>query len=199
MRKNVWWLALVFALPGPVYAQFQIPGQNPNWPCAQRLVTELSPGSYWNGDVPSHTAWRDDETLFTLVTEIVDRDTPEDVALAKLRAYVATIPAETRAAAMPALFSALVDQTNDQRSLLIRRLEQLGERQRGMGDTIAKLSNRIDAMAPSDPARSEAGDQRDFDVRAFSETQHTMRYACEAPANMERRLGAFASLLKEAK
>ena len=199
MHKIAWLLVVAFACPGPVRAQFQIPGQDPNWPCAQRLVTELSPGSYWNGAVPAHTAWRDDEVLFTTVTEVVDRDTPENEAMAKLRAYVAAVPADKRAAAMPALFSALVDQTNDQRSLLIQRLEQLGERQRGMGDTIAKLSNRIDAMAPSDPARGEAGDQRDFDVRAFSETQHTMRYACEAPANMERRLGAFARLLKEAK
>ena len=92
-----------------------------------------------------------------------------------------------------------MDQTNDQRSLLIQRLEQLGARQRGMGDAIARLSNRIDAMAASDPARGEATDQRDFDVRAFGETQRTMRYACEAPANMERRLGAFAGVLKQAK
>ena len=198
MRGTVWLLVLL-AAPGSVRAQFQIPGQDPNWPCAQRLVTELSPGSYWNGPVPSHTTWRDDETLFTLVTEIVDRDTPENDALGKLRAYVSALPVDKREAMLPAVFSALVDETNDERSLLIQRLEQLGERQRGMGDTIARLSNHIDALPASDPARVEVTEQRDFDVRAFSETQHTMRYACEAPANMERRLGEFATLLKQAK
>ena len=199
MHKFAWLLAACAALPAPATAQFQGPGQDPNGPCAQRLVSELSPGSYWNGTVPLRTEWRDDEALFNLVTDIVDRDTPETDALSKLRAYVAAIPAEKRPTALPALFSALVDQTNDQRSLLIQRLEQLGLRQRRMGDTIANLSTRIDAMPADDAARAEVVGQRDFDVRAFSETQHTMRYACEAPVNMERRLGLFAQMLQAAK
>ncbi len=199
MRRQMWLLVAAFAVPGPVRAQFQIPGQDPNWPCAQRLVTDLSPGSYWNGGVPSHTAWRDDETLFTLVTEIVDRDTPDDEALGKLRAYVAAIPADKRGVALPGGLWGRGGEPHDQRSLLIQRLEQLGARQRGMGEAIARLSTRIDAMAAADPSRGEVTDQRDFDVRAFSETQRTMRYACEAPANMERRLGEFAGVLRQVK
>ena len=89
-----------------------------------------------------------------------------------------------------------MDQTNDERTPLIQRLEQLGRRQRGMGDTIAAISTRIDAMPPTDPHRDDVVGERDFDVRAFQQTQHTMRYACEVPPAMERRLGVYARALQ---
>jgi hypothetical protein len=179
-------------------ATAQIPGQNPNWPCAQRLVETLEPGSYWNGPpVPANTNWRDDEKLFSLVNDIVDRDTTDAEALAKLAAYADSIPPAQRQKAYPFLFGALVDQTNDERSVLIQRIEQLGHRQREMGDTIAKISNEVDADAPADPARADLVGKRDFDIRVYRETEFTMRYACEAPANMERRLGAFARALRD--
>ncbi len=182
-------VGLVFCAVG---ARAQIPGQDPDWPCAQRLVEVLAPGGYWNGPVPEHTGWRDDDVLFPLVTEIVDRDTPDAVALGKLDAYVAGIPTGERSVRLPALFSAIVDQTNDERSVLIRRLEKIGRRQRAMGEKIAALSNEVDGLKDSDPKRDDVAGARDFDVRAFGETQHMVRYACEAPAAMERRLGVFA-------
>ena len=131
-----------------------------------------------------------------MVTEIVDRDTPEAQGVAKLNAYADAIPAGQRAAKLPALFAAIVDQTNDQRTPLIRRLEQLGRRQRGMGNTIAEISTRIDALPANDAHHDDLVGERDFDVRAFQETQHTMRYACEAPSTLERRLGAYARALQ---
>ena len=177
-------------------ASGQMPVQDPNWPCAQRLVAMLTPGSYWAGNVPANTAWRDDDKIFPLVTDIVNRDTPDDEALAKLGAYAGTIPPPQRGTAFALLFSALVDQTNDERTLLIRRIEQLGLRQRRMGDVVSAISTKVDEMPTGDPHRADLAGERDFDVRAFQETQHTMRYACEAPAAMERRLGVFAKALQ---
>ena len=185
--------AILFA----VTTHAQIPGQNPDWPCAQRLVQTLVPGSYWTGPtVPQHTNWRDDEKIFALATDIVDRDTPDADALAKLNVYADSIPADKRATDIPLLFGALVDQTNDQRSILIQRIEQIGHRQREMGDTISKISNQVDASPATDPGHDDLVGKRDFDIRVFKETQLTMRYACEAPANMERRLGEFAKALE---
>jgi len=196
MSKHLALAACLAALALPPRAGAQAYGQNPDWPCAQRLITTLEPGAYWNGPVPRHTAWRDNDALFALVPGIVNRDTPDADALAKLNAYVAGIPAPQRATALPALFSAIVDQTNDDRSVLIARIEQLGHRQREMGDLIAGLSTKVDATPDSNPAKADLIGTRDFDVRAFQETQHTMRYACEAPANLERRIGVFARILQ---
>jgi hypothetical protein len=196
MSKYLALAACLAALAAAPRAAAQAYGQNPDWPCAQRLIATLEPGAYWNGPVPQHTAWRDNDALFALVPGIVNRDTPDADALAKLNAYVAGIPATQRASALPALFSAIVDQTNDDRSVLIARIEQLGHRQREMGDLIARLSTKVDATPDSNPAKADLIGTRDFDVRAFQETQHTMRYACEAPANLERRIGVFARILQ---
>jgi hypothetical protein len=186
-------LLFLFILALTSTARAQFPGADPDWPCAARLVPTLTPGAYWNGPVSANPAWRDDDKLFPLVTAIVDRDTPDAEATAKLTAYAATIPPASR----PALFGAIVDQTNDERTLLINRIKQLGLRQRRMGDNIARLSTEIDTMLPTDSHRTELVGERDLDVQAFGETQRTMTYACEAPANMERRLGEFAKILQK--
>jgi hypothetical protein len=187
----------VFLLLTLTPAQAQMRGQDPDWPCAQLLVPKLEPGSYWNGPVPAHTAWRDNDAIFALVPDIVNRDTPEDEAVTKLKAYVATLPPDQRAAQLPALFSAIVDETNDERTVLITRIKRLGARQRRMGDVVANISTQVDQMPANDPKRPDMVGERDFDIRAFGETQHTMRYACEAPAGLERRLGVFAKVLAE--
>jgi hypothetical protein len=193
--KKTLLLAAIFACLAQ-RAGAQIPGQNPDWPCAQRLIQTLEPGSYWAGPpVPRGTDWRDNEEIFNLANTIVDRDTPDADALAKLNAYADSIPPEKRATAYPYLFGALVDQTNDERGILIQRIEQLGHRQNEMAEIITRISNQADADPASDPGHEDLVGKRDFDMRVYREAQFTMRYACEAPANMERRLGTFARAL----
>jgi hypothetical protein len=193
LQRSILGLAVVAAWLGlGGTGRAQAPAQDPDWPCAQNLVPVLTAGSFWDGKVPEHTNWRDDEKLFPMVTDIVDRDTPDADGLAKLNAYVDGIPPSQRAAALPLLFSAIVDQTNDERTLLIQRIKQLGLRQRRMGDVVGKISTQVDEMPATDPHHADLAGERDFDIRAFQETQRTMRYACEAPVAMERRLGVYA-------
>ena len=186
-------VALLFLCVAAAHAQPA--AQNPDWPCAQRLVDRLSTGATWPGPAAPPADWRNDAPLFALVTDIADRDTPEADGAAKLGAYADAIPPAERAARIPALFGAIVDQTNDVRAPLIARLEQLGRRQRALGQAIAEIGTRIDALPPG-AARDELTGDRDLDVRAFQQTQRTMRYACEAPSTLERRLGTYARLLQ---
>jgi hypothetical protein len=174
-----------------------LPGTDPDWPCMQLLVPQVSAGSYWDGPVAAKPNWRDDEALFGLVTEIVDRNTPEKDAVAKLEAYADAIPKADRDKALPALFGAIVDQTNDERERLIARIKELGLRQRRMGDRIADLGTEVDHLPAGDPHRADVTGERDLDIQAFQATQSTMRYACEVPGAMERRLGDFARVLQK--
>jgi hypothetical protein len=176
----------------------QPPPQDPDWPCFQRLVPKLEPGSYWAGPpVPAAGGWRDDQAVMQIVTDVTDRDISDDEAQSKLKAYLDGLPATDRARSAPALFSAIVDQTNDERSQLIGRIQQLSRRQRALSDTISELSAKVDAAPPD--KRDDLNGQRDLTIRAFQEAQRTMRYACEAPANMDRRLGVLARVLEERK
>ena len=187
-------ITTLFLIAATSAAIAQPPPQDPNWPCAQRLVTKLEPGSYWDGPpIPTATGWRDNESLAAVVTDAVDRDTTNEDAQTKIKAYVDSLPADQRAKSTPTLFSALVDQTNDQRSMLISRIEQLSQRQHALSNTISDLNAKADA-APADQ-RPDINGQRDLSIRAFQEVQRTMRYACDAPANMDRRLGLLAKTL----
>ena len=191
MRKRIAMAALLLSVSA---AQAQPPKQDPDWPCFQRLVPKLEPGSYWSGPpIPANTGWRDDQAVQAIVNDVTDRNTSDEDAQAKLKAYMDGLPADQRAKAAPALFSALVDQTNDDRGQVIDRIEQLTRRQRGLSDTISDLSAKIGSAAPD--KRADITGERDLTIRAFQETQRTMRYACETPTNMDRRLGLLARVL----
>ena len=187
-------ITTVFLIAAASAAIAQPPPQDPDWPCAQRLVAKLEPGSYWDGPpIPANTDWRDDQPLAAAVTDITDRDISDDEAQAKLKAYVESLPADQRAKSIPALFGALVDQTNDERGMLIGRIDELSRRQHALSNTASGLDAKLDAASPD--KRADINGERDLTIRAFQEAQRTMRYACEAPANLDRRLGLLAHVL----
>jgi len=186
-------LAAITILLAASAANAQPPPQDPDWPCFQRLVPKLEPGAYWPGPpVPPATGWRDDPAVMEIVTDVTDRDMTDEAAAEKLKAYLANKPGNKAF-----LFSAIVDQTNDERGDLIARIEQLARRQRALSNTISNLNAEADAAPES--KRDDLNGQRDLTIRAFQEVQRTMRYACEAPANMDRRLGVLARVLSAEK
>jgi hypothetical protein len=194
MIKELSAIAIALAMSA---AHAQPPPQDPDWPCFQRLVPKLEPGSYWPGPpVPPATGWRDDPAVMEIVTDVTDRDMTDEAAASKLKAYLDSLPAD-KPANKAFLFSAIVDQTNDERGDLIARIEQLARRQRALSNTISDLSAKADAAPPV--SRDDLNGQRDLTIRAFQEAQRTMRYACEAPANMDRRLGVLARVLSAAR
>ena len=96
-------------------------------------------------------------------------------------------------------FAGLLDETNRQRTDIIQRIKQLAQRQRNLADLVARLTTELDAR-PAEPAqdtaRAELADRLNFNTRTYSEVQQTMRYACEIPAQLDARLGAYARALQ---
>jgi len=99
-------------------------------------------------------------------------------------------------------FLGLVEETNRERDVLIDRLKEFGERQHNLAGLISRLTAEHDAIAAD--ARGDDAVRRDdleerltYATRAFDGMQRTIRYACEAPAQLEARLGAYAHALEE--
>jgi hypothetical protein len=178
--------------------------QDPDWPCFQNLVPSLSAAEFWAGPEPkADPGWRDDQKIFDLVTTIADRDTPMAEADATLKAYAESIAKPQRATVLPSLFGDIVQQINEERTDLIGRLKHLGHRQRGLGERVTELSAEADKIPPTatgaDAARrADLIGDRDLTIRGFQQTQRSLRYACEAPGNLDRRLGQFARTLMQA-
>jgi hypothetical protein len=190
----------VLALPAHAAA----PTDDPDWPCQQRLVPELSAGTYWTG-APLHDGadWRADPRVAGLVEAVAPRDVPPDVGTARIQAFAETLKPGDKAAILSMAFVGILEETNRERSRIITRLKELTRRQREIAGQVAKVTDEIDAIPPD--ATGEAADRRaealgrqGFLTRAFDETRRTMRYACEAPTQLEARLGAYAGALQQA-
>lgn len=180
------------------------PTEDPDWPCQQRLVPELSAGTYWTGaPLPDGVDWRANERVAGLVEAVAPRDVPSDVGTAKIQAFAKALKPDEKAAILPMAFAGILEETNRERGQIIVRLKELTRRQREIAGQVAKVTAEIDAI-PADTTgegasrRAEALGRQGFLTRAFDETRRTMRYACEAPTQLEARLGTYAGALQAA-
>ena len=195
-------MLLLAGLLAAISAQAAPPGTDPDWPCRQRLVPELTAATFWNGTpLPDKADWQSNAKIAAEVAATAPRDVAVDDAVASLTKFAGTVKPAARKTQLPLLFVGLVDETNQQRNEIVARIKELAQRQRGVGDTVAKITSELAAIpdtAQGDDAkrRDEIVQRRDFVIRTFQETERTMRYACEVPVELEGRLGSFAKALE---
>jgi hypothetical protein len=176
------------------------PVQDPDWPCEQRLVPTLTAATYWNG-LPARTDHEAELKVAAIVSAVAPRDIPMDIGVTKLDSFADSLAPSDRQQLLPQVFASLVDEINRQRREVIDRIKGLARRQRGMGDQVAKLDAEIGAI-PADATGEEATrrdalqQEHDLLVRAFDETQRTLRYACNVPVDLDKRLGLYARALQ---
>jgi hypothetical protein len=188
----------------PVAAVAALPGQDPDWPCQQRLVPEETAGNYWSGPLPTLPPDKPaPPRIAKLVAEVSPRDVPLDEARKIIGAFLKTLGPQEREAVAAEAFVRLVDATNQQRTDVIGSIEDLTRRQRDLAATVGKVNKELDAIpaeAQGDDAarRAEILQRKDFLTRSFEQTRATMRYACEVPGELDQRLGAFAKLMQPA-
>ena len=194
--------ALLYLLPAVGGAV--VPGQDPNWPCQQRLVPTLSPTSLWNGpSLEGVGDWHAEPQVAALVEQIAPRSVAAEAGVAAIQAFAKPLSQTERSRLAALAFLGLVEETNRQRSGLIDRLKDFGERQRNLAALVSRLTAEHDAIAPD--AQGDDGKRRDdlaerltYTARSFDGMQRTIRYACEAPTQLEARLGAYARALEAA-
>jgi len=195
-RWLVWPALLLLGAAGP-------PSSDPDWPCMQRLVPVLTAGTYWSGDLPAEADWHADPRLPPVVAEVSASEESAERGEARLAAFASTLAPDERRKVLPVLFVGLVAATNVQRGAMIARIDELTRRQRGVARVVDRLSQQLlqtpaDAAGPGGVSRDDITRQRDLVVRSFQEIQGTMRYACQAPVDLEARLGAYARTLQKA-
>jgi hypothetical protein len=178
-------------------------GEDRDWPCQQRLVPKLAAATYWNGpSLDDLGNWRDDPEVADLVQRLAPRrvSTHEGVsAIAKF----ATAASGDRSRRLALVFRGLLDETEREREGLIAQLKEIGRRQRELADLAGRLLAELnsvppDAVGEAAARRNDLQQRHDFTVRNFEEIQRTIRYACEAPVELDARLGAWSRALQEA-
>ena len=193
--------ALVTALAAN--AQSAPRGDDPNWPCQQRLVPKLAAAAYWRGpEIENLGDWHADSEIASLVQRLTPRRVSTEEGLVEIAAFVQCLSGD-RARRLVLAFHGLLEETDRERTGLIEQLKQIGQHQHELADLVARLAAELksvpsDATAEAAAMRVDLQQRQDFTSRNFEEIQRTIRYACETPVALDTRLGAWARALQAA-
>lgn len=185
-------LALLLLAAAPAAAQTR--AKDPDWPCAQRLVPQLTAAALWPEPVPQQD-WQAEPGVVELVGRIAPRTVAEAEGVAAIGGFAAPLDPQARRRLIPLAFAGALQETNRQRGAVIEQIRRFARRQRDLAERVRGLDAELRAMAAEDPARPELEQRHGFAARAYTEAERTVRYACEAPVQLEARLGAYARAL----
>lgn len=185
-------LALLLALTGHAAGQ---PAENPDWPCVQRKVPEISAAAVWTGPAldEHRDAWRDDPVVAPLVERLAARRTPVEEA-GEAIAAVAEGPQSNDRLTM--LFAGLLEKLNRERGEVIAGIERYGRNQKQLAERLREQRAELDALRERKDADSERiralTEEIAWDARIFDDRQKSLSYVCEVPILIEQRLFALA-------
>jgi hypothetical protein len=187
----------------PGWAQAPPRHADPDWPCPQRLIIELSAGQFWSGpSVAAAGEWQREAEVAALVQKISPRKISAEQGEALIRSFASGL-GDDRHRMLTLAFAGLLEETNRQRAELIERIQSFARRQRELADIAERAGEDLrkippDATGEAAERRLDLEQRRHYVSKAFDETQRTLRYACEAPVQLESRLGVFARALQAA-
>ncbi len=177
--------------------------RNPDWPCVQVKVPDISLAAVWAGppldDVGK--AWESDATVRDLVARLAARRLPLEEAQ-KAAAEFLTGSGDARQARAKLVFAGLFDTLNRLRSEVIEGIERYTRRQREFAEQIRTKTLRMRALQDAPGADSEEaealGEELQWDTRIFEERRRTINYVCEVPVVIEQRLFALGRTIQQA-
>ena len=173
------------------------PPADPDWPCVQRLVPNLTASTLWGGHEATGN-WRANPQVAAVVAAVSPRGVSAKEASAKLDGFVALVPSTDRPEQLALVFAGMVEETNVQRGQVIDRLRGIARRQRTLTELTSRITAELRALPADAPTaqREEVVTRRAFLIREYEDIERTIRYACEVPVQMEAKLGALAQTLQ---
>lgn len=178
----------------------------PDWPCVQRLVPSLSASAVWSGPPPpTDESWRRVPQVSALVAEITPSTVQEAKGLRAIQDFVAPLDAQARREMLPMVIAGVLAETNQVRGQVIDRIRAFARRQRGLAETVQRLTEELDATSTRPGSGAEAAARRAemeqhvfFATKTFQDAERTVRYMCEVPVRLDGRFGAYARALQAA-
>ncbi len=197
-------LAAAGALALVPAASAAVDPKNPDWPCVQKKVENLSPTAIWDGPpLDEHKNWFSAEKIPALVTKLASRRVPLEKATAAVDAFAASLPEAERDAQLTKLFAGLFDTVNTQRRAIIGGIEKYQRSQKSraqeleqQGVDLAKLKGDIVVDDTAAVPESEEEQKLYWAGRIFQERQANIPIACELPAVLEERLFALTQHIR---
>lgn len=169
-------------------------GQDPDWPCIQRKVPQLSLGQVWTGpELPEEAKdWAQDEDIAELVKEIAARRVPLEEAQQEIKDFAAALPPDQVAPRLLMLVQGLFDHMDAERSHVISGIARYAHRQTEIAADLRREASAVDALrtkADANPNEVAVRTERlTFSTRIFEERVQSLTFVCEVPTLIEQRL-----------
>jgi len=175
----------------------------PNWPCVQPKVPEMSPAALWSGpsiaDVGN--SWQDDPKIRDLVVRLAARRTPLDAAQKAVNDFMAGVPAAEKQDKATKLFAGLFDSLNSERNEVMAGIERVARKEKDLADKIksdvSALHEAQDKPDQDQAKVTELASQVEWSTRIFEDRRKTIRYVCEVPNTIERRVFSLARAIQQ--
>ncbi len=172
--------------------------EDPDWPCVQRLVPEVSAGMVWAGPTVDELGqdWSGDPEIRALAESITARRTSLDQAKAELAEFAANLGTD-KDDRLTLLFAGLLHGINQERGSIIDGIRRYSRGQASLAERIQRREDEIAALPDgggeaTDSQRKALLQQQHWDGRVFDERSRSLSYLCEQPVLLEQRLFALS-------
>jgi len=187
----------------PALAIAQPPGRrDPDWPCPQIKVPELSLAAVWSGPSvdPQDAHWKDQPAVVSLVEKLAPRREPIDQAQTLLSDFARQTGSDKQQQLLEVLVG-LFNVLDQERDSVISGLDRFGHRQKELAADIRADNERLRALQndpASDPkALQQMTQQVTWKVEVFQDRSQAVSYACDVPAKIEQRLFTLARYIQQ--
>jgi hypothetical protein len=175
----------------------------PDWPCVQAKVPEVSVAAVWEGppiDKVGET-WKDDAKVRELVARLAARRTPLEDAQKAAEDFIAANGAD-KAEKAKLLFAGLFQELNRQRTEVMDGIERITHKEKELAETIradrAALSEAQDSKTPDQQKINDITSRLEWGTRIYEDRRKTIRYVCDVPTVIERRLFTLGRAIAQA-
>ncbi|MCW3473261.1 hypothetical protein [Limobrevibacterium gyesilva] len=179
------------------------PVRDPDWPCEQIKVSELSLGAVWAGPPvePYADAWAQDKQVADLMGRLAQRRMPVEQAQAEITAF-AQQAGEGRQAKLLALFAGLYATLDRERGSVMAGLDRIGRAQKDLAQSIRADMERLRTLqSAGESDEKQAGElagRLGWETRIFEDRRQSLITACAVPSIIEQRLFALGRTVQRA-
>ena len=172
--------------------------EDPDWPCVQRKVPEVSAGMVWAGPPVDEfgAGWRNDIEVSQLAGTIARRAVSLEDARKTIADFAAGLENE-RNAKLTMLFAGTLTVINKERSQIIDGIQRYSRRQAALAKRIKDQTAAFNQLTSADDEaqkakRAELQEQILWDSRIYDERERSLIYVCEQPVLLEQRIFALS-------
>lgn len=176
--------------------------QDPDWPCVQPKVPEMSAATMWDGPSIADvgTTWQDDPKVKELVERIAARRTPVDAATKAVAEFITGTPAEKQDKAK-LVFAGMFSTLSQERGDVLDGLDRVSRNEKSLGDKIRSDVTELRSLEDNptaDQAKVQTlANEVEWSTRIFEDRRKTIRYVCEVPTTIEQRVFTLARAIQQ--